>query len=89
MFIPNVVHFTSNMFVKVDEPKKHTQRISKIRFREFEPKKRVKKISQYELEHGDPNFVDERTTSNKAKEEESIFSSIFEWVWNLVEFFSK
>ena len=65
MFIPNVVHFTNNMFVKEDEPKKHIQRVSKIKFREYEPKKGIKKISKYEFEHGDPDFVDERTTSDE------------------------
>lgn len=78
MFIPNVVHFTTNIPVKEDEPKKHIGRVSKIHFREDEPKKDIKKVSQSQFEHGDPDFVDERTTSDEPKKKESIFSSIFE-----------
>jgi len=78
MFIPNVVHFTSNIMVKEDEPKKYVKKFSHIHFREDEPKKAMKKVSQYEFEHGDPDFVDERTSKDKPKKEESIFSFIFE-----------
>lgn len=78
MFIPNVVHFTTNIPVKEDEPKKYVNKFSHIHFRGDEPKKAVKKVSQYEFEHGDPDFVDERTSKDKPKKEESIFSSIFE-----------
>ena len=78
MFIPNVVHFTSNVFVKEEEPHKYVKKVSNIHFREDKPKKAVKKVSQYEFEHGDPDFVDERTSIDKPKKEESIFSSIFE-----------
>ncbi|MEA3371425.1 MAG: hypothetical protein U9Q40_08805 [Campylobacterota bacterium] len=70
MFIPNVVHFTSNMFAKKDEPKKHEQKASGIKFRESEATKGTKKISKYELEHGDPDFVDERTTNSDADKPE-------------------
>ncbi len=71
MFIPNVIHFTSNVFVKEEEPKKSSKKVSKIHFREFESEKRTKKISKFQLEYGDPNFVDERTTSDKVEKKES------------------
>ena len=69
MFIPNVVHFTTNIPVKEEEPHKYAKKVSHIHFREDEPKKKVKKVSQYEFEHGDPDFVDERTSVNKPKKE--------------------
>jgi len=78
MFVPNVVHFRSNIFVKEDEPKKYINKVSKILFREDTLKKDIKKISQLEFEHGDPDFIDERTSIYEPKKEESIFSSIFE-----------
>ena len=49
MFIPNVVHFTSNVFVKEEEPHKYVKKVSNIHFREDKPKKDVKKVSQYEF----------------------------------------
>ena len=78
MFIHNVVHFRSNIPGKEEEPHKYVKKNSHIHFREDKPKKAVKKVPQYEFEHGDPNFVDERTSTDKPKKEESIFSSIFE-----------
>ena len=68
MFIPNVVHFTSNIQVE-KEPHKYVKKISHIHFREYKPKNTVKKVPQYEFEHGDPDFVDERTSIDKPKKE--------------------
>ena len=67
MFIPNVVHFTTNIPVEKDEPKKYVKKFSNIHFREDKPKKAVKKVPQYEFEHGDPDFVDERISIDKPK----------------------
>ena len=85
MFVHNVVHFTSNIQVE-EEPHKYVKKVSNIHFRGDEPKKNVKKVSQHEFEHGDPDFVDERTSIDNPKKEESIFSSIFEWRWNYYYF---
>jgi hypothetical protein len=46
--------------------------------KEEKPKKHIHRISKDEFEKGDPDFLDERTTSYSPKKKESFFSSIFE-----------
>ena len=41
------------------------------------PQKSIKRVSQKEFEKGDPNFVDERTSSYEPKKKDSIFDSLF------------
>jgi len=43
---------------------------------EDKPKKHVQRVSQREFEKGDPNFVDERTSSYKPKKKESFFDTL-------------
>jgi len=40
-------------------------------------KKSVQKVSQELFEHGDPDFVDERTTAYEPKKKETFFDSLF------------
>ena len=46
--------------------------------KEDKPKKHIKRVSQSQFEKGDPDFVDERNTSDEAEKKESFFSSLFE-----------
>jgi len=39
--------------------------------------KHVERVSQIEFEKGDPNFVDERTSTYKPKEKTSFLDSLF------------
>lgn len=39
-------------------------------------KKHIKKVSQDKFEKGDPDFIDERTSTYAPKEEHSIFTLI-------------
>ena len=41
------------------------------------PQKSIKRVSQNQFEKGDPDFVDERTTSYAPKKQESFLDSIF------------
>ena len=41
------------------------------------PQKSVKRVSQKQFEKGDPDFVDERTSSYEPKNKESFFESLF------------
>jgi len=41
------------------------------------PKKSIKRVSQSQFEKGDPDFVDERIKTNKAKNEKSFLESLF------------
>ena len=67
MFIPRVVNFTANIFVKEEKPKKHINKFSKIHFREDDPEKHITKVSKLQFEKGDPDFVDERTSCDLPK----------------------
>jgi len=40
------------------------------------PKKSVTKVSKEAFEKGDPDFVDERTTTYKPKKKESFFDAL-------------
>ena len=46
--------------------------------KEDKPKKPIVRVSQDIFEKGDPDFVDERTSTYKAKKKTSFFSSLFE-----------
>ena len=41
-----------------------------------EPKKHIIRVSQREFEKGDPDFVDERTSTYKPKKKESFLDSL-------------
>ena len=46
--------------------------------KEEKPKKHIQRVSQREFEKGDPNFVDERISTNEVKtKKSSLLSSIF------------
>jgi hypothetical protein len=40
------------------------------------PKKHIVRVSQREFEEGDPDFVDERTSTNEPKKKESFLESL-------------
>lgn len=44
---------------------------------EDKPKKHIVKVSQEEFENGDPDFVDERTSSYEPKKKSSFLSPLF------------
>ena len=41
------------------------------------PQKSVKRVSQEQFEKGDPDFIDERTSSYESKKKTSFFDSLF------------
>jgi len=41
--------------------------------KQSKPKKHIKKVSQREFEKGDPDFIDERTSSYETKKKSSFF----------------
>ena len=46
--------------------------------KEDKPKKHIQRVSQREFEKGDPDFIDERTTSYDPKaKQEGFFTSLF------------
>jgi len=44
--------------------------------KEDKPKKHITRVSQREFEKGDPNFVDERTSSYEPKKKESFLDTL-------------
>ncbi len=40
------------------------------------PKKHITKVSDEQFKHGDPDFLDERTTPYKPKKKDSFISSL-------------
>ena len=44
--------------------------------KEDRPKKHIKRVSQREFEKGDPDFIDERTSSYEPKKKESFLDSL-------------
>ena len=45
--------------------------------KETKPPKHVKRVSQREFEKGDPDFVDERTSTYTPKKKGSFFDNLF------------
>lgn len=46
--------------------------------KEEKVKKHIQRVSQNQFEKGDPDFVDERTSSYEPKKKQTFFSSLFE-----------
>ncbi|HIP19572.1 MAG TPA: hypothetical protein EYG70_00440 [Sulfurimonas sp.] len=46
--------------------------------KEDKPKKHIKRVSQREFEKGDPDFVDERTTTYAPKQKKYFFSGLLD-----------
>ena len=44
--------------------------------KEDKPKKHITRVSQREFEKGDPDFVDERTSSYKPKKKETFLDTL-------------
>jgi len=44
--------------------------------KEDKPKKHIQRVSQREFEKGDPDFVDERTSSYEPKKKESFLDTL-------------
>jgi hypothetical protein len=44
---------------------------------EIKEKKHIQRVSQDEFEHGDPNFIDERTHKDAKEEKQSFCNRIF------------
>ncbi|UCN00236.1 hypothetical protein LCX93_12045 [Sulfurimonas sp. SWIR-19] len=51
--------------------------VSQTFVKEKKPKKHIQKPSKEMLEKGDPDFVDERTSSYKPKKKGSFFDDLF------------
>jgi hypothetical protein len=45
--------------------------------KEKKPPKHIKKVSQREFEKGDPDFVDERISTDEPKRKGSFFENLF------------
>jgi hypothetical protein len=45
--------------------------------KEKKPAKHIKRVSQREFEKGDPDFVDERTSTYEPKKKGSFFDDLF------------
>lgn len=44
--------------------------------KEEKPKKHIKRVSQEQFEKGDPDFVDERITTEESKKKESFLEQL-------------